>query len=625
MNTRHSPFGVPRKKLVSRLYKSLTALLIVLALAFSGMYVLTNASLQQQADQQTKMNELLNVVNDAQEHWLQWLLIDDSEIYEAENVIKPIASDLRQTLLRGYRLIENHNQDANGVPDIDVTETMLFLESLLTEDNDLPLTSQERQAAYQAMTQLDVMNNELLRVKVAFDYDREVFSEKLIGYHLALFLFFALVAIFIVVRFARQLNSGFSALHHVVDHHKHRRSANHLPRQVSDEFTDLIHLVDNELSSRQFDLDQQEEKMVLIEGALSHVEAAFFVTNHDGDMVYMSEGARRLWFKDTTVFESMFGIDSGLDNPMGERIADSVLFSDQSVTLSLTDGLHKLTVCAVDSDGLGVSENLQRLISVQPKSDEVEFDVLHHSLMLLEKDVWNMPIRVSRQGSPYAGFAKSLEAVRHKVLALFDSINGAYGLDDTPQKLTKLQQMTSYINGQLADKKDLIQHDEALAEEFSAAISVELADIAVISEQVRDSLILGFELVLQRLALVEKDLSSDVFLLTDVDRCLNEVRAGVLSSLAAAEGEGENIRRRFAVDLEHDISKVQDQVEGMKLLAASTLELLQSDRSVGVARLNRANAAITEMLERMTTLRDKIALQEGKEVEVSPPSFNSDE
>ncbi len=625
MNTRHSPFGVPRKKLVSRLYKSLTALLIVLALAFSGMYVLTNASLQQQADQQTKMNELLNVVNDAQEHWLQWLLIDDSEIYEAENVIKPIASDLRQTLLRGYRLIENHNQDANGVPDIDVTETMLFLESLLTEDNDLPLTSQERQAAYQAMTQLDVMNNELLRVKVAFDYDREVFSEKLIGYHLALFLFFALVAIFIVVRFARQLNSGFSALHHVVDHHKHRRSANHLPRQVSDEFTDLIHLVDNELSSRQFDLDQQEEKMALIEGALSHVEAAFFVTNHDGDMVYMSEGARRLWFKDTTVFESMFGIDSGLDNPMGERIADSVLFSDQSVTLSLTDGLHKLTVCAVDSDGLGVSENLQRLISVQPKSDEVEFDVLHHSLMLLEKDVWNMPIRVSRQGSPYAGFAKSLEAVRHKVLALFDSINGAYGLDDTPQKLTKLQQMTSYINGQLADKKDLIQHDEALAEEFSAAISVELADIAVISEQVRDSLILGFELVLQRLALVEKDLSSDVFLLTDVDRCLNEVRAGVLSSLAAAEGEGENIRRRFAVDLEHDISKVQDQVEGMKLLAASTLELLQSDRSVGVARLNRANAAITEMLERMTTLRDKIALQEGKEVEVSPPSFNSDE
>jgi len=625
MNTRHSPFGVPRKKLVSRLYKSLTALLIILALAFFGMHMLTNTSLQQQADQQTKMNELLNAVNDAQALWLQWLLIDDAEIYEAENVIKPMASDLRQALLRDYRLIENHNQDANSVADIDVAETMLFLESLPTEGNDVSLTSQERRTAYQAMTQLEIMHNELLRVKVAFDYDRQILSEKLIGYHLALFLFFALAAIFIVVHFARQLNSGFAALHHVFDHHKHRRSANHLPRQVSDEFTDLIHLVDNELSSRQFDFDQQEEKMALIEGALSHVEAAFFVTNHDGDLVYMSEGARRLWFKDTTVFESMFGIDPGLDNPMGERIADSVLFSEQSVTLSLTDGLHKLTVCVVNSDSLGGSENLQRLISVQPKSDEVEFEVLHHSLMLLEKDVWNMPIRVSRQGSPYAGFAKSLEVVRHKVLALFDSINGADGIIDTTQKVTKLQQMTSFINEQLSNKNDLSHHSTAQAEDLNAAISVELADIAMISEQVRDSLILGFELVLQRLALVEKDLSSDVFLLTDVDRCLNEVRAGVLSSLAAAEGEGENIRRRYAIDLEHDISKVQDQVEGMKSLASSTLELLQSDRSVGVARLGRANAAISEMLERMANLRHKIAFQEGKKAGSLRLSINGDD
>jgi len=259
MNTRHSPFGVPRKKLVSRLYKSLTALLIILALAFFGMHMLTNTSLQQQADQQTKMNELLNAVNDAQALWLQWLLIDDAEIYEAENVIKPMASDLRQALLRDYRLIENHNQDANSVADIDVAETMLFLESLPTEGNDVSLTSQERRTAYQAMTQLEIMDNEFLRVKVAFDYDRQILSEKLIGYHLALFLFFALAAIFIVVHFARQLNSGFAALHHVFDHHKHRRSANHLPRQVSDEFTDLIHLVDNELFSRHFVFDQQEE------------------------------------------------------------------------------------------------------------------------------------------------------------------------------------------------------------------------------------------------------------------------------------------------------------------------------------------------------------------------------
>jgi len=134
---------------------------------------------------------------------------------------------------------------------------------------------------------------------------------------------------------------------------------------------------------------------------------------------------------------------------------------------------------------------------------------------------------------------------------------------------------------------------------------IELNDMAWLSEQVRDSLILGYELVLQRLALVEKDLSSDVFLLSDVERCLNEVRAGVLSSLAAAEGESEIIRRRFAVDLEHDISKVQEQIEEMKSMATSTLTLLESDRSVGGARLDRARESINEMLDRIHALMTK--------------------
>jgi hypothetical protein len=143
--------------------------------------------------------------------------------------------------------------------------------------------------------------------------------------------------------------------------------------------------------------------------------------------------------------------------------------------------------------------------------------------------------------------------------------------------------------------------------------------MAWLSEQVRDSLILGYELVLQRLALVEKDLSSDVFLLGDVDRCLNEVRAGVLASLAATEGESEKIRHRFAVDIEHDISKVQDQIEGMKSMAASTLSLLESDRSVGIARLDRARESVNEMMERIHGLMSKTAgnISENKSDDVS--------
>ena len=235
-----------------------------------------------------------------------------------------------------------------------------------------------------------------------------------------------------------------------------------------------------------------------------------------------------------------------------------------------------------------------------------EFDVLHHSLKLMEKDVWNSSIRILRQDSPYIGFAKSLEMVRRKVVMLFDSLNLVSERTNSVEKITKLQQIASLID-EKTDHNEQSEKNIVVSEVPFEGFQVELNDVAWLSEQVRDSLILGYELVLQRLALVEKDLSSNVFLLSDVDRCLNEVRAGVLSSLAATEGESEKVRHRFAIDVEHDISKVQDQIEGMKSMAASTLSLLESDRSVGVARLNRARESINKMIEQIHGLMTKTA------------------
>jgi hypothetical protein len=187
---------------------------------------------------------------------------------------------------------------------------------------------------------------------------------------------------------------------------------------------------------------------------------------------------------------------------------------------------------------------------------------------------------------------------------LLDSLNLVSERTNNVEKITKLQQIASLID-EKTDHNDRSEKNIVVSEVLFERFQVELNDVAWLSEQVRDSLILGYELVLQRLALVEKDLSSNVFLLIDVDRCLNEVRAGVLSSLAATEGESEKVRQRFAIDVEHDISKVQDQIEGMKSMAASALSLLESDRSVGVARLNRARESINEMIEQIHGLMAK--------------------
>ena len=608
MNTPHSPFSAPRKELVNGLQKGVLVFLFVLLLAFAGMYMLMSVNLDKQNVKQEKLSQLTGLVHSAEEHWLQLLLIDDGMTSLSKGGAKS-ARDFHQVLVSEYDLMKGHLGAFSVAAEIGVSDSLILLNSLSQKEFDvLSLTEGERDAAYSSFEHLEALDDELMQIGVGLDYERQLFIERLIWFPVAIFLVLAAIVIMLAVRFSRQLRSGFSSLHHILDHRKHGHSSTLPPRNLVDEFTDLSHLVDNELASRDFDIDQQTENLSLIEKALAQVNEPFFVTNQAGDIAWLSSGAERLWFRNTAVFESLFGIDAGLDDPIGETISDSILFSEQDLKLDLSDGVYWLSVHHFVSDSDEEPNNLQRLIAIKTKAEMAEFNILHHSLKLIEQDVWDAPIRLLRQDSPYAGFAKSLEVVRRKVILLFDALDSSSMQTNSLEKITKLQQIASLIDEKTdhneSSSNELVSTNDASFDEFK----VELNDMAWLSEQVRDSLILGYELVLQRLALVEKDLSSDVFLLGDVDRCLNEVRAGVLSSLAASEGESEKVRHRFAVDLEHDISNVQRQIEEMKSMAASTLSLLESDRSVGVARLDRARESINEMLERIQVLISKTTL-----------------
>ncbi|NLQ16538.1 hypothetical protein HGG82_02730 [Marinomonas sp. M1K-6] len=599
MNTPHPPFGAPRKELTYRLQKGVVVVLFILLLAFAGLYVLIKKGLEQQNTQQQKLDELVGLVHSAEEHWLEWLLVQDGGIYD-EDIAFTSPSQLHQMLFSEYRLIGPGLSRFESLADVSVADSMVLLETLAQNElNVAGLSNAERKDMYAAFVQLKVLDNRLMQINVGLAYDRHIFVERMFWAPVAAFVVVALLILVLSVKFSRQLTGGLAGLHAVVEHRKRGYVATLPVRDVVDELTDLGHLIDNELASRDFDLKRQEESLSLVDKALSQVGEAFLVTNNEGDIIYLSGGAERLWFRDTAVFESMFGIDSGLEDPIGERVADSILLSDQTVALRLSDGYYALNVDALPVESDAESEGVPRFISVRLKSDMAELGVLQHSLTLMEQDVWNAPVRVFRPESPYFGFAKSLEVVRRRVSALLEALNASSDQTKAMEKITKLQQIASLIDEKTVQNGQCSSDVVALENRSIEGLQVELNDMAWLSEQIRDSLILGYELVLQRLALVEKDLSSDVFLLGDVDRCLNEVRAGVLSSLAATEGESEYIRRRFAVDLEHDISKVQSQVEVMTSMAASTLSLLESDRSVGLARLDRARESINEMIERI--------------------------
>ncbi|MBR7888692.1 hypothetical protein J9B83_07020 [Marinomonas sp. A79] len=651
MNTQHSPFGAPRKELINGLQKGVVALLFVLLLASAGIYMLMSTDLEKQNTQQERLSALLGLVYSAEEHWLEWLLIDDEQIF-ADDITPGSASRLHQMLLSEYRLIDNYLSFFELEQEAGVDTSLALLNRLSTRQLDTVLLSAaERREMYSAFEHLKTVNNVLLQVGVDLDYQRQVFLSGLIWVPVAMFLLITFIVVLMTARFGRQLRSGFALLHYVLDHRRHGHAGILPARPMVDEFTDLSHTIDNELASRNYDLELQGDNLLLIDKALAKTNDAFIVTNRDGHVVWLSAGAERLWQKNSDVFESLLGIDSGLELPTGERIADEVLLSEQTHKMVLSDGVYWLTVKDFVCDDKDQEEAeidtgsdngpcLERFISIQTKVNFAEFDVLHHSLTLMEKDVWNTPIRMTRVDSPYYGFASSLETIRQKVNSVFEALSFVTNSSTSALKITKLQQIASLIDEKNQHNKsnlpDIVVQDESIEQVHDESVSIEnasladdlqaeLNEMAWLSEQIRGSFLLGYELVLQRLALVEKDLSSDVFLLNDVDRCLNEVRAGVMTSLVATEGQSVEIRRRFAVDVEHDISLVQEQVEAMQTMAASTLSLLESDRSVGMARLDRARDSIHQMQERVESLVNKTMLSLIQDPSLAYPKKESDE
>jgi len=598
MNTLHSPFGAPRKELINGLQKTVVILLFFLLLAFAGLYYLMNSNLQQQNAKQEQLSELLGLVHSAEEHWLEWLLIEDLNTIDRSLDTSP-ASHYHQLLVSEYKLIQDQLMSFDDAEEADLSTAVKLLNAFSGRELDTyPLSNAERIQAYQEFEKLESLGDQLVQIGVALDYQRELFVGRMVWAPVGLFVVIAFVVIVLAARLNRQLTSGFATIHHVIDHRKHGHASVLPERPLVDELTDLSHLIDHEISSRDMDIRQQLGRLSLIDEALSVIELPFFMVNEERDIVWQTQGAERLWNKNTSLFESMFGIDPGLDSPVGEQVSESVLLSDEPLRLSLSDGVYELTVKQFEVGN--EASSMRYLIQIQHKSETAEFDVLYNCLKLMSKDVWDAPIRLSRENSPYAPFAQSLEQIRIKVADIIRASNKSMMTTDQAEKITKLQQIASLIDA----KTD---HNDSVVEKAPSIVPMPVSELNVhqvmdLSDQIQDSLLLGYEMIIQRLLLVEKDLSSNVILLESVSRCLNEVRAGVLSSLAATEGESDAIRHRFAIDLDHDISEVQGQVQEMSSLIGMTLSLLESDRSVGNARLMRVRETVEDIVKRIEVI-----------------------
>lgn len=618
MKKPHSPLSQPRTQLVSTVQKGFFCIVLLLIISAFGLYKFMDVGSDQRSSHNNDLLSLENRLHHAEIDWLEWLSISDSQVSPPQNAHS--VEEIHNALMNEYSEINLQlsvlKKDDYQLSDLNVDDVLSFLKKLEKKvKENVPISAQERSSIYDIIKKNNRIDIKLMEVEVSEDFNDAVFNHKITWLLFAVFSGLSIVVILFGYYFVRRLSKGLSHLQLVLERHKQGGLTQDANYHRIDEFTDIGRLVDNELSAREFDRQAAQDCLDVIQLAIGQLNAPFLIAKHNGDVVWVSQGLMTLWKNNIDKFEAYFEIDDGLDSPLGEQLSSRVLLGLNEARLLLIEGNYVIHIQRIGDVKMNLEEGQQEvsdyyLMTLTSLSDMAEIEVIRKSAALMRQDVWSLPIRILREDSPFSAFSRDLEGVRQRVQSLIECAQEKQNLADDKVKITKLQQIETLLNKEINDNHSydedvLVVPKEVVHPLSDVQLLDELGSMSYLSEQIHDSVLVGYELLLQRLTMVEKDIAGDAMLLDEVYRCLNEVRAGVLSSLAATDGESETVRRRFSMDLNHDIDTVQRHIESIKEMVDSTLSLLAADRSVGLARLERAKQSVVELGERIHVLLDK--------------------
>lgn len=615
MNKQHSPFSLPRKELLSALQRSLFIIFLLLFFGAFALYKLMDLNLEERSHHENELAVLESKLDESEMSWLQWLLVNEREDKTSKAMVS--GEEWHNNLINEYseieRILQNLNSQLPNSASSSVKDMLVFVQSLEEQvEQNKPLTRQQRLHIYEIIEETNKIDIKLNELEESHSYKRMVSEDDLVWAPFVVLGFIAFVLVLVGMHLAKRLSRGLAHLHYVIEKHKHGGITIEQSYHKVDEFTDLGRLFDNELSSREFDRQKAQVGLQVLQKSVSHLRTPFLIANVSGDVEWLSEGFSELWQSNEAVFESYFCIDKGIGGPLGEQLPDTILQAQDDHRLLLGEGAYRVKVQKIEDDTDLEKPTFFYLMVLVPVSDVAELEVLRKSLELMRQGGWNIPIRLLREDSPFFPFAHDLEAIRQSVSRLLSFADDMQVSVNHKVKITKLQQIETLLEEKINDNHFTEKEIVAVPSEPPHHMIDELDSMSFLSEQIHDSVLIGYELLLQRLAMVEKDIANGVIVLSEVDRCLNEVRAGVLSSLSATEGENDLVRHRFSLDLNHDIDGVQKHIESIKIMSDSTLTLLQSDRSVGMARLERAKQSVEELSERISALLEKESSPEAK-------------
>ena len=372
------------------------------------------------------------------------------------------------------------------------------------------------------------------------------------------------------------------------------QSGSHLspPLHRNDEFGDFARYLNSVLTSISGDLAYHRSFAQLYRSALSTSLSLKLVVNHSYEILNVSEGLSELWILEPSALSEALGVDAHLTSLEGEVVAESVFLDVPMGPIRIANRLYEVRLSKIEHEPVS-----GYLIELAPIESHAELRVLEATLSLMSSDVWDAPIRILDESSPYYSFSEKLERTRQQVFRFLQQSNELINnADKEYPKITKLQQLSDWLIAKLNSNE--MKSDECSEQRHLIVSEIDISrqDFLRVREQVEYRFEL-YEAYLQQM--VEWQASQATWVAT-VNEGLLDTKEAILNLLTIVHTEptSASVIEHSVIDLTHDIDTVlNDILESKPIPGELRIEHVKSSESELMRRLNDVQIQLDHLSE----------------------------
>lgn len=360
-----------------------------------------------------------------------------------------------------------------------------------------------------------------------------------------------------------------------------------VPVLRSDEFGDFARYFDSFLNGVNSDFLTQKAFAQLYQSAMSSSLSLKLLVSESGEILSVSEGMSELWVLESESLSDFLGVDVHLSNLEGEVLSKDLIESNTIAPKRVGKRNYevrctKITTCKQ----YGYLVELVRLES------HAELRVLEATLSLMANDVWDAPVRILDDSSPYFSFSNKLEANRKQVIDFLTRSNVLVNnCDKEYPKITKLQQLSEWLVAKLNSNE--VETNESLESQNMLASEIEVSkqDFLLVREHIEYRFEL-YEAYLQQLAGWQASQNTWVAV---VNEGLINTKEAILNllSIVHTEPSSASVIEHSVIDLAHDIDTV-------------LTEILDSKPAPGDLKLEHIKSTESDLMRRLNDVQSKL-------------------